>query len=401
MISQVIGGGIGPFQVEGRGRPDYTGTMGSAEKFDDYRTGAPSPGQEHQLYLKILGDFPALIWRAGTDSLCDWFNTTWLEFTGRSMEQEAGNGWAEGVHPEDIERCVKYYLDHFERRQPFRMEYRLRHHSGEYRWILDIGRPFFDLENRFLGYIGSCYDVTEEHRMVAQLTDLGDFRDRLFSIIGHDLKNQVGSTLGLAEFLESSLSGGDPNEIREFTNDIIFTSRKSLELLNDLMEWAGARLGLVRVKLQAVDLTSLVRETLDLFTVQATAKGIDLVAGTPAGAVLKTDPDILRTLLRNLAGNAIKFTPHGGRITVGFQAEKGRVVLSVTDTGLGMDSEQLEKIRNARGQTGSRPGTDNEPGTGLGLMLCRELLALLGGSLEVESSRGAGSCFSLILPELA
>lgn len=114
-----------------------------------------------ELYLGILEEFPALIWRANTEKLCDYFNTTWLQFTGRTMEQEYGYGWAEGVHPDDLDRCVEIYNLNFDQRKSFSMEYRLKNVNQEYRWILDIGRPYYDLDGTFLGYIGSCYDITE------------------------------------------------------------------------------------------------------------------------------------------------------------------------------------------------------------------------------------------------
>ena len=114
-----------------------------------------------ELYLGILEEFPALIWRANTEKLCDYFNTTWLQFTGRTMEEEYGYGWAEGVHPDDLDRCVEIYNLNFDQRKSFSMEYRLKNVDQEYRWILDIGRPYYDLDGTFLGYIGSCYDITE------------------------------------------------------------------------------------------------------------------------------------------------------------------------------------------------------------------------------------------------
>ena len=117
--------------------------------------------RSRDFYLTVLDKFPALIWRSDTNAKCDYFNQTWLDFTGRSMEQEMGHGWAEGVHPKDLTDCLKNFLNAFHARQPFALEYRLRRHDGEYRWILDQGRAFNDLDGQFAGYIGSCFDITD------------------------------------------------------------------------------------------------------------------------------------------------------------------------------------------------------------------------------------------------
>lgn len=112
-------------------------------------------------YKILVEKAPIMIWRAALTMECDYFNEIWLAFTGRSMEQETGNGWAEGVHPEDFDKCLKIYTDHFTRRETFEMEYRLRRFDGAYRWIFDRGTPYHDSEGNFKGYIGSCIDVTE------------------------------------------------------------------------------------------------------------------------------------------------------------------------------------------------------------------------------------------------
>lgn len=112
-------------------------------------------------YEALVEQSPILIWRANTDALCDYFNERWLVFRGRTMEQEWGNGWAEGVHSDDFDRCLKIFLDGFNKREIFEMEYRLLRFDGVYRWIFDRGVPFFSENGDFAGYIGSCVDVTE------------------------------------------------------------------------------------------------------------------------------------------------------------------------------------------------------------------------------------------------
>ena len=112
-------------------------------------------------YQVLVEQAPIMVWRANTTSECDYFNDRWLLFRGRTMEQETGNQWAEGVHPDDLEACLDTYVRHFNRREPFEMHYRLRRADGVYRWIFDRGVPFLGDHGEFGGYIGSCIDVTE------------------------------------------------------------------------------------------------------------------------------------------------------------------------------------------------------------------------------------------------
>lgn len=117
---------------------------------------------DEEQYRIIVESSPNMIWRSGTDTLCNYFNTTWLNFTGKNMDQEIGNGWTLGVHPDDFDECVRIYLDSFNKRESFEMEYRLKRHDDVWRWINDRGVPFFDSNKEFGGYIGSCMDVTEK-----------------------------------------------------------------------------------------------------------------------------------------------------------------------------------------------------------------------------------------------
>ncbi len=152
---------------------------------------------EHH-YRTLANSGMALIWTSGVDGGCDWFNDTWLQFTGRSLEEELGDGWAEGVHPEDLPRVLQTYRGAFERREPFRMEYRLRHASGEYRWIVDHGSPRFEQDGRFTGYMGYCLDITELKRAEAEIQRLA-YHDDLTGLPNRTLfLDRLGQALSVA-----------------------------------------------------------------------------------------------------------------------------------------------------------------------------------------------------------
>jgi PAS domain S-box-containing protein len=135
-------------------------------------------------YRLLVEKAPIMIWRSTVTMECDYFNEIWLAFTGRSMEQEMGNGWAEGVHPDDFDNCLQIYTGYFSRREIFEMEYRLRRFDGVYRWIFDRGVPYHDSQGTFKGYIGSCIDVTEQKEARealkrAQQVEIEQLRDLL------------------------------------------------------------------------------------------------------------------------------------------------------------------------------------------------------------------------------
>jgi two-component system sensor kinase FixL len=222
--------------------------------------------RESESRFRIVADAaPVLIWMAGVDKLCSFFNKPWLQFTGRSMEQELGNGWAEAVHQDDMERCLQAYGSAFDARQPFVMQYRLRRHDGEYRWVSDQGVPRYDTHGTFAGYIGSCVDVTElvnkdralqesEERMrvAAEAVNLGIWewdlnKDEIWATNARRalLGLPASGTIALADFI-SRLHPDDRDRVRRTMDDAIqsgedFDSEYRLILPDGIVRWMSTR----------------------------------------------------------------------------------------------------------------------------------------------------------------
>ena len=350
-----------------------------------------------ELYLKIFEDFPALIWRSRLDKLCDYFNKTWLEFTGRSMEQEFGNGWAEGVHPDDFDRCVQTYVAAFDKRESFLMEYRMKNALGEYRWIRDFGRPFYDVDNTFLGYIGSCYDITEIKDNELRLTELNITKDKFFSIIAHDLKSPFNAILGFSEHLLTEVEEKRYDKVAEYAQIILQSSNRAMDLLSNLMQWALSQSGRLGFHPEPFDMVNLIRELTLSMHDNAALKSIIIENRLPSNALVYADKAMVSTILRNLASNAMKFTRPGGQIMISLANSQNECIVSVQDNGVGIQKERINTLFNLH-ESCSTPGTLKEKGTGLGLILCKEFIEKNGGTIRVESTEGVGSTFTFSLP---
>jgi PAS domain S-box-containing protein len=196
--------------------------------------------------FRIMADTaPVMIWMSGTDKLCTFFNKTWLDFTGRPLEAEFGNGWTEGIHPEDLARCLQTYVACFEARRPFGMDYRLRRHDGQYRWIFDQGVPRFSSSGKFLGYIGSCVDVTERKQAEAEREKLAEeqaaravaeaasrSKDEFLALVSHELRSPLSAILSYAHLLR--VGPVDIDAINRAVTVIERNAKAQIQIIEDL-----------------------------------------------------------------------------------------------------------------------------------------------------------------------
>lgn len=350
-----------------------------------------------ELYLKIFEDFPALIWRSRLDKLCDYFNKTWLDFTGRSFEQEFGYGWAEGVHPDDFDFCVQIYVNAFDKHEAFLMEYRLKNKAGEYRWIRDFGRPFYDLDNTFLGYIGSCYDITEIKNNELKLIELNATKDKFFSIIAHDLRNPFNNILGNVELLIENYDLLDDCKRKLFVEKVYSSSKNAFKLLENLLEWSRTQSNTIVFKPEPVNLLKICNEVTENLAPLASTKNIQIDIVAAPIISLYSDINMIKTVLRNLISNAIKYTNQNGNIHISAEICEKNVTVSVSDNGVGIDPRHINHLFDIQDKI-PRNGTAGEKGTGLGLIICKEFIEKHKGKIWVESEPGKGSNFKFTIP---
>jgi two-component system CheB/CheR fusion protein len=355
------------------------------------------PAESTELYLKIFATFPALIWRAGLDMKCDYFNQTWLEFTGRTLEQEQGDGWTEGVHAEDLQLCIQTYVEHFSQRLPFAMYYRIKNRFGEYRWIKDIGRPFFDLEDQFRGYIGSCYDVTDEREKDLKLEEANRTKDRFFQMIAHDLRGPLGALSNIAEQIRTDASALSGDELQETLRHLAVATQKTSKFVNDLLTWSQAQLQGVTMSPKRLHLLDVLGEALEPLEADLAHKSLVLDQTGVVDCELFADREMLKTVLRNLVSNALKFSKPGTTIVLASRTEDEYALLTVKDFGMGMPADLLANLFLLGART-SRPGTKGERGSGLGLLICKEFAERNGAKLWAESQPGQGTTFTVQVP---
>lgn len=322
---------------------------------------------------------PVMIWMSGPDKLCNYFNQRWLEFTGRAFEQELGNGWAEGVHPDDLIACIKTYTESFNRRDPFEMQYRLRRDDGEYRWVLDRGVPRFNSDNSFAGYIGTCADITEKRLVQEALSDIGrkliEAQEEERAWIARELHDDINQRIAVMavelEQWDQHLcdSGPDGREHIQRVRERLLDLGKDVQSLSHRLHSSKLELlGLVAAA------RSFCREFSEQHKVEVEFSQRDVPRNLPKETSL-----CLYRVLQEALQNALK---HSGvrRFRVDMRGSSEEIQMEISDQGVGF----------AEHDTVNRDG--------LGLISMRERLQMVKGEFSIKTEPGRGTTVQALVP---
>jgi len=370
--------------------------------------------QESEQRFRIMADqAPVMIWTSGPDKLCNYFNKPWLDFTGRALEQELGNGWAEGVHDDDRQRCLDTYVRAFDALQEFKIEYRLRRFDRQFRWVLAQGAPLFGGDGKLVGYIGSCIDITDrknseeaiqklnadlEGRVAKRTAALRESHEQMESFtysVAHDLRAPLRAMQGFAAALAEDYGSDLDEQGKDFTHRIMAAAQRMDALIQDLL--AYSRISRTPLVLEKVRLEKTIEAVLPLFELDIKRKRATVKVEHPLPEVTGHGATI-ETILTNLLSNALKFVRNGARPHVRIWAEEkaNMVRLWVEDNGIGISPQYQERIFKVFERL---HGSDAYPGTGIGLAVVRKGVERMGGSVGLESEAGKGSRFWIELPK--
>lgn len=363
--------------------------------------------QERESRSRVTSDSaPVMVWMAGTDGMLEWFNRSWLAFRGRSLGDELGEGWTEGVHPEDLERCLGIYSHCFEQREPFSMDFRMRRHDGAYRWVLDLGVPRIGQHGEFLGYIGTCVDITDRKELEDRLAEHARHlrlaerrREEFLAKLSHELRNPLGPIANAAAIMKS-FEHADPRlgRLREIIERQVGQLRRIVTDLVDVTRITRGRVVLQRERLDVRRIVeAAVEETHAEFERRAQTLRVEYAAH---GLECAGDEHRLAQALAALLRNAAQYSPEGGAALVVLRrsGDGQAAEIVVRDGGRGIAPEFLPRVFELFSQ--AEPGTARgENGLGAGLTIAKRIAEMHGGDLGVDSAgHGLGTTAVLRLP---
>jgi len=305
--------------------------------------------------------------------------------------------------PQDQQRAKENIERQFSGKQELGNEYTMIKYDKTLMPVLVYSSPIFK-ENKPAGLRGIIIDITNlknSEKIIQQkneeLSKLNALKDKIFSIIGHDLRSPFTTIIGFSELLHHNLRKYSPETIETYVEYIQKSGENTFKLLENLLNWAKTQTGQVPIQLAKTEINKVIQDVINLSIAQTIEKGIDLrFHAAPLPSII-TDENLINTILRNLLNNAIKFTNPKGYIQLKAIEKNGFIEIAISDNGIGM-SEDIKNHLFTDVIHKTREGTNGEKGTGLGLSICKEFIEKLGGKIRVESEVGIGSTFTFSLP---
>jgi signal transduction histidine kinase len=337
-------------------------------------------------------------WNIATNEL--FFNEIWQKMTGYEAHEIAPDiiGWENTLHPEDKDRVLSELNDHVNGKTDMYLSiYRIITKSAAPKWVIDKGRVVeFDANHKPSRAIGTIIDIDRQKKIEEELRSLNITKDKLFSIIGHDLRGLIGTIMQISEMVS------DKNALSEENLNYFLQSQKELsqntfQLLENLLSWARFNLEQIRYNPQKILLNHLIDESILGVRYKAIQKGIDIITDYNGDHYVNADEEMVKIITRNLLNNAIKFTEKGS-INISCKENGENIEVTVEDTGIGIPDEYLAIVLSDN-EYHSTPGTSNERGSGLGLKLCKSFIHQNKGCFSMHSTVGKGSQFIFTLPK--
>jgi PAS domain S-box-containing protein len=355
---------------------------------------------ERQRFLTITNAMPQMVWTALPDGRIDYHNDQFYQFVGLPHGEAEGTAWADvALHPDDRQAGREIWQRSVTRGEPYEMTYRLRHHSGEFRWILARALPLRDADGAIFKWMGTDTDIHEKKLAEDALQDASRRKDEFLAMLAHELRNPLAPISAAAQVLR--IAPGDPGKVRNFADVIARQVNHMTALVNDLLDVSRVTRGMVQYEKTEVDLRSVILSAAEQVHPLVEARRHALALELDSGGVPVTllgDRARLIQVFANLLANAAKYTPAGGRITVALQVRAARALVTVTDNGSGIEAALLPQVFDLFTQ-GARTPDRAQGGLGLGLALARTIVLAHGGRIVAHSDGpGKGSSFSVQLP---
>lgn len=281
-------------------------------------------------------------------------------------------------------------------RESYSMEKRYIRKDNTIVWVASHVSGFRENRDTPFNFVDVATDISERKSMELQLKDRNESMNKFISIISHDLRNPVGSIKSLAALMSEELSAGDMDSVSEYVQLITSQADHTFNLLINLLDWSKSQVVFQKFQLEEIDLSDVIRETVDQITLMAFNKSLKINVKSPSNLKVHAERNMLATVLRNLLTNAVKFSYENGEINVTTTEDKKNTIISIEDRGSGM-SAAIRKQLFDNGLPVTTPGTANENGTGLGLLLSKEIIELMGGNIWVESEEKKGTTFHFTL----